>query len=782
MLQSRLHYKILPAFVLAFLGLCLVPPAAWAALPSLPVLNWQQRSDWVNVKTSVAHGAVGDGVHDDTAALQAGLNLLDHGCFGRKTLYLPAGTYRITKTLTFGNVYGALIIGNGRTTRIVWDGPRGQVMYWSNGASRSRFVGIIWDGANRASIGIDHHPRTNYETGIRHQDEAFLNFLVAGVRVGYQQTVPTSEMTYKNCLFKGCASGVVFLCWNDYNNNFEGCEFQDNGTAINCLEGNVYVSDCHFERSRTTDMLLCSECHSVRRCTSVGSKQFINVPGSGSPCLVTAESCLVDGWTGNQGAMTFGMRGPNTIFDCSFTHPPDAKAPVRLTNYGGFPQILVVSNNSAPASTSVADLGQNGVLSTLPSGARGASLTDPTRSFFKSSEAVPSATLDVKTSFGAKGDGYADDTLAITSALNAARAQGGNAVVYFPEGIYRVSATLPLSGGNYTVEGSGFDTVINWAGPPNSVVFSVQGPQGLALKDMRITAPLDTACIQQIDAGAVSSRMTYEQIDVGGSFVGPINISGAPANRGLECIALGPSSIVQLDDFYGSTHFTDCSRATILGDFVSGGVLRVDGAHFAKTGFLGLVAHNDGGTPCDVVVSDNQDLVGTNFYTESTQSALRVSGDGALTGQAGHVTIGGARVQTWSSTSTVVDDYEGRVTYAGGGLESPLPSITQTGDRPVDIVLLADVFNGGDINFVTDSGAKITSVGNYAFDYTNASNIICTVSTNRLPSLTPAGVTSALSGGLTPQALVSQAPLAPAVAALDDFRLLGEYDLALNYP
>ena len=111
-----------------------------------------------------------------------------------------------------------------------------------------------------------------------------------------------------------------------------------------------------------------------------------------------------------------------------------------------------------------------------------------------------------------------------------------------------------------------------------------------------------------------------------------------------------------------------------------------------------------------------------------------------------------------------------------------MPSITQTGDRPVDIVLLADVFNGGDINFVTDSGAKITSVGNYAFDYTNASNIICTVSTNRLPSLTQAGVTSALSDGLTPQALVSQAPLAPAVAALDDFRLLGEYDLALNYP
>lgn len=781
MLQSKLHHKILPVLVLAFLSLWLAPSAARAAVPSLPVLHWQQRSDWINVRTDVKPAAVGDGIHDDTAAIQAGLNHLDHGYFGRKTLYLPAGTYRITKTLTLSNLYGALIIGNGGATRILWNGPRGKTMYLSNGVTRSRYVGIIWDGANRAGIGIDHQPRSFYETGIRYQDEAFLNFITAGVRVGYNQVVPTSEMTYRNCLFQNCGSGVAFLCANDYNNNFDGCEFQDNGIAINCVEGNVYVRDCHFERSRLLDMYLCSESHSVRRCTSVGSKQFIYVPGSGGPCLVTAEDCLVDSWTGDKGAMTFGMRGPSTIFDCSFTHPPDTKAPVRLTNYGGFTQLLVTSNNSAPASTSVVDLGQNGRVATLPAGARGASLNDPTRSFLKSSETVPTTVLDVKTRFGAKGDGCADDTAAITNALTTARVQGGNAMVYFPEGIYRVSATLPLLGGNYTVEGSGFDTVINWAGRPNGVVFSVQGPQGLALKNLRITAPLDTACIQQTDAGVASSQMRYEQIDVGGSFLGPINTSNAPANRGLECVALGPSTTVQMDDFYGSTHFTDCSRATILGRFVSGGVLRVDGAHFDKTGFLGMLAHNDAGTPCDVVVSDNQDFVGTDFYTEQTQSALYVSGDGALPGQGGHVTINGARVQTWSSTSTVVDNYEGRVTYAGAGFESPLPNITQTGGRPVDIVLLGGTIVGGDINFAVGPSAKVTSIENYAFDYSDLSNIICTLSLDRLPGLSSTASASLLSA-MPMSAPASPAPLAPAVAALDDFRQLGAVDLALNYP
>jgi hypothetical protein len=39
----------------------------------LPVLNWQQRSDWINVKQRC--GAVGDGVHDDTAAIDKCLAL-----------------------------------------------------------------------------------------------------------------------------------------------------------------------------------------------------------------------------------------------------------------------------------------------------------------------------------------------------------------------------------------------------------------------------------------------------------------------------------------------------------------------------------------------------------------------------------------------------------------------------------------------------------------------------------------------------------------------------------
>ena len=56
---------------------------------------------WTNVKT--VYGAKGDGVTDDTAALQAALNNV--GLNGHSSvLYLPAGTYKISSTL---NLAGA---------------------------------------------------------------------------------------------------------------------------------------------------------------------------------------------------------------------------------------------------------------------------------------------------------------------------------------------------------------------------------------------------------------------------------------------------------------------------------------------------------------------------------------------------------------------------------------------------------------------------------------------------------------------------------------------------
>lgn len=793
MLQSK-HHKLLIAIALTALSTAAHYAAASTA-PLLPVLDWQQRSDWVNVQKDVSPAAFGDGVHDDTAAIQAALNRLDNDYVSRaKTVYFPPGTYRITKTLSLTQNQGVMLVGHGRTTRIVWGGPLNQTMFWSNGVTQSRYIGLTWDGASRAAVGVDQASKSYYETRIRHQDEAFLNFRNAGIRVGYNQVTPTAEMMFRNCLFQKCNNGVAFLQWNDYNNDFEGCDFRDCGIAINCQVGEVYVRDSHFERSSIEDIFLNSHSHSIRRCTSVGSRQFISVPGSGGANEVTVQDCHVDGWTGTQGAMMFGMRGPTTVFDCSFTHAPDAAAPIRLTNCSGVLQSAILSNNVAPGSSTLIDPGQKSHIAQIPAGMRGPSLSDPAKTLFLSSETVPASILDVKTQFGAKGDNVTDDTQAILSAIRAAASQGGHPLVYLPPGAYKVSATLPLTGG-YSIGGSGWHTIVNWSGSPSSgPVFSVQDPQNAVLEQMQINAPDSVACIRQTSAGAASSSMTYDGVNVGGSFLGPVQsggygVVGAPrANRGLECVGLPNSATVHLLHFDGSMHFTDCSRATILQDFGGDGVVQIDGAHYEKSGFVGFLMRTNAGNPCDTIIRDNQDLVGANMYTESTTSFLSVSGNGAYPGQPGHVTLQGSDCDTRSPQAVTINDYEGRVTMTGmqflHGCQAG-HTFAQTGARPADILLLGNMFwaDEPDLN-VAPNASLIVMEGVVVADKENSTTHIAP---NRLTGYS-AAATAALMQGSAAATAADGAPveaavaLADAAAALDDFRLLGAVDLAINHP
>ena len=769
MLQSK-YYILLPALALAAFQIAAAHPAAASPAPLLPVLNWQQRSDWVNVKTNVSPAAFGDGVHDDTAAIQSALNRLDDNFISRtKTVYFPPGTYRITKTLSLSKIQGAMLVGHGRTTRLVWNGPLNQVMFWSNGVTRSRYIGLTWDGANRASVGVDQASKSYYETRIRHQDEAFVNFRTAGVRVGYNQVLPTAEMMFRNCLFQKCANGVDLLFYNDCNNDFEGCDFRDCGIGINAPIGQVYARDSHFERSSVEDIFLGCISHSIRRCTSVGSRQFLAVPQSASAAEITVQDCHVDGWTGSQGAMAFGLRGPTTVFDCSFTNPPDTNAPIRLTNPGCGLQSVMLSNNTAPASSRVADPGENSQITVVPPGAQGPSLSDPAQSLFISTETVPATILDVKTQFGAKGDGCADDTQAILSAIRAAAALGGHPLVYLPPGVYNVSATLPITGG-YGVGGAGSQTTIRWGGSPSGgPVFSVQDPQNALLEQMVIYAPNSVACIRQTSLSAAPSAITYDGIVVGGAppqglvQPGEYGVVGTlRVNRGLECVGLPGAALVHLIHFDGSAHFTDCSRATILQDFGGDGVLRVDGAHYDKSGFLGVLMKTNSGNPCDNIIRDNQDFVGTNMYTESTASFLSVSGDGAYPGQGGHVTVQASHCNTTDAQAITVNDYEGRVAATGMQMVhnfQPGHSVVATGTRPIDILLLGNMFWADAPVLEAGLGTEFTLVQNSVFN--DAQNSLTHVVQDQAPE----------TGGL-----------ADVSATLDDFRRLGAVDLAINHP
>ena len=109
---------------------------------------------WINVKTQ--YGAVGDGVTDETAALQAAFNAVGNSNSTASVVYLPAGTYRITGTLTVSYKMNISIIGaDPATTKIIWGGSGGGTMFKVNGIAYSRFNRITFDGAATAAIAVD---------------------------------------------------------------------------------------------------------------------------------------------------------------------------------------------------------------------------------------------------------------------------------------------------------------------------------------------------------------------------------------------------------------------------------------------------------------------------------------------------------------------------------------------------------------------------------------------------------------------------------------------------
>jgi hypothetical protein len=88
------------------------------ALPSARAdIVFPADSSVINVKT--AHGAVGDGVADDTAALQAGIFASSAAGGNNRILYIPNGTYRVTNTLYSTSGVGPWIYGQSRDGVII---------------------------------------------------------------------------------------------------------------------------------------------------------------------------------------------------------------------------------------------------------------------------------------------------------------------------------------------------------------------------------------------------------------------------------------------------------------------------------------------------------------------------------------------------------------------------------------------------------------------------------------------------------------------------------------
>ncbi|WP_183576224.1 glycosyl hydrolase family 28-related protein [Mucilaginibacter sp. X5P1] len=88
-----------------------------------------------------------------------------------------------------------------------------------------------------------------------------------------------------------------------------------------------------------------------------------------------------------------------------------------------------------------------------------------------------SSWLNVKTGFGAKGDGIADDTRALQAALDAVATGTVNITLYLPTGTYLISSTLTINHHiNVSVIGADpANTIIKWGGVAHGTMLQVNG-------------------------------------------------------------------------------------------------------------------------------------------------------------------------------------------------------------------------------------------------------------------------------------------------------------------
>ena len=719
------------------LGAFLLCTPALVAPLDIPPLTWEERSDWINVKTGVEPGAVGDGQADDTAAIQAALDQ----AVASRTVYLPPGTYRITRTLVFnGPGVGSLVVGHGRDTRIVWDGPEGGRMFHSNGMAYTRYVGLSWDGRGKAAVGFDHAAAERFETEVRHEYEAYRNFSGYGIRVGNEQKVASAEILYRNCLFENCGTALAFLTFNDYDNTVDRCEFLNCGTGIFDNKGNFYARNCHFEGTREVDFSIGSE-HgsSIRRCTSVGSRRFIEERGTIAP--LTVQDCHVVGWTDPEGAV-FLNGSPALIFDCSFERGPSDNPPVVAP--GG--QKLFVSNNRPDTIEGLVRLAPGATLYEIPPGRRGGVVTSAEQRFLMEEVGSPGRVFDAGRDFGAKGDGQTDNTAAIQATIDAARAAGDRAVAYLPTGTYIVTQPLRVTGSGYSLCGSGFRCMLVWRGEAGLPMVDVADAHGVTLAsfavghpdsgpmthgaDIQVTAPSGQACRVQFDE--VSAYGMYQK---------------APDAHGIRFVSLPKGSVIDALHVQGNLWIADSARATFLFRTSYEGTVTIEGASTERDGFIGFQTRLATIAKPTLRVRDNQSVVASDFYAEQSDQHIVLEGK---PGQPeGAVTIQGPKMHMFSQEPVFdIHDYAGRVYYGQSQfyIEPKEPRFVSSGTQPARLILAGHFWYDTTPKLELGPEVKLTLIGNRDVPDT----------------------------GVDPQALSDIA------AALDDLRHLGEVDLGLD--
>jgi hypothetical protein len=450
-------------------------------------------ASWSNLKRDF--GAVGDGVADDTKAVQAALTALSQSGHS-PVLFVPAGTYRVTSTVTLMSGQSLSVIGEDPgNTVFKWAGASGGILLHIDGVAYSRFDRLTFDGAGTAGVLIDqsltgYNQGQYFDTGNEYADDVFKN---AGIGIqGGQYGLGAAESSvlrskFLNHSFAGISlKNFNALDWFVWYSDFENNQY---GITNNPGAGNFHAFNSVFIGSTKADLELMNTGNfNFRGNYSLNSNKFLNEEYFYSNAAVTRlEGNTVVTPSNNDCngcAVMQGNMGPTIMTDNVFVSPAGASWPTVIIHSLTPPDCVSVGNTFTSNNPLACESWQDSVKGRLVDldNKVGASVSVPPTPVLPG--VLPNnkrQVFEVATGSGAT---------AIQQAINqAAGSCGQRPVVHLPFGMYSISQTITLPANcDVQLVGDGGHTVLTWSGGAGGPVIALQGPSRAILRDLYVSA------------------------------------------------------------------------------------------------------------------------------------------------------------------------------------------------------------------------------------------------------------------------------------------------------
>ncbi len=388
---------------------------AMSALMAGPATPYPADSGIVDV-TKPPYGAKGDGVADDTVAIQKALD--DHPNAGA-IIYLPEGTYRITDTLRWGK------------------GNRGGMEYKRTqleGASRAKTVLKVADGT--PGFGDAAKPKAVLWTGSK-PAQRFSNAVRSltidtGANVGAigAQFMANNEGTVRDVTLRGAGPIGLDLGYTDENGPLlvKNVRVEGFRVGIDCRSAvdSLTMEDIQLAKQTECGLRNAGQVLSVRTLTSENAvPAVVNAKG---PSLLTLVDAKLTG--GAPGAAAIVNEAP--LFVRNVTATGYAKALENKLGMKAAPGGLVINEFTAQPAMSLFE-------------SSGKSLGLPVEDAPDAPRDDPATWANV-TKFGAGGNTYQtrdanDDAPAFQKAIDS-----GATTVYVPRGFYVLHDTVKVRG------------------------------------------------------------------------------------------------------------------------------------------------------------------------------------------------------------------------------------------------------------------------------------------------------------------------------------------------